>query len=268
MARASRRAAGTTSTRDGHMIRAIVVLIVAIPATIICAGGVIVAGVLGMKDRPGGVYDTLQQIWAKCLVVAAGVQVRLHGVEHASAGRQILVGNHVSWYDVLALAAEMPRVRFVAKREVRKIPLVGPAAGAAGHVYIERDNRKAAFEQYKLAAQRIHDGARVIVFAEGTRGHAYALRPFKKGPFVLAVSAEAPIVPMLIHGTIPIMPKGTFAIRGGEVNIHFLPPIDTKGMTYDDRDELAVRTYRAIADLLQHEYGVESPAWDPRKGTN
>jgi 1-acyl-sn-glycerol-3-phosphate acyltransferase len=246
------------------MIRAAFVLLVAIPTTIVCAGVVIVAGLLGVADREGGVYDTMQLAWARILVRAAGVRVTLHGAEHARAGRQILVGNHVSWYDVLAVAAVVPRARFVAKQEVRRIPLVGPAAAVAGHVYIERENRKAAFEQYKEVAARIHAGARVVVFAEGTRGTSYALRPFKKGPFVLAISAGAPIVPMLVHGAAEVMPRGSFRIRSGHVNIHFLPAIATEGLTYEDRDRLAVQTRDAIAGLLERAYGVTSPRWDPR----
>jgi 1-acyl-sn-glycerol-3-phosphate acyltransferase len=249
------------------VIRALFVLPVAILSTIIFAGSVIIAGMLRVKDRPGGVYDICQRCWAAMIVWGAGVRVVVHGAEHVQGGKRILVGNHVSWFDVLTLCATLPRCRFVAKQEVRKIPLVGPAAGHAGHVYIERDNRKAAFEQYKAATQRIHEGVKIIVFAEGTRGHEYALRPFKKGPFVLAVSAGAPIVPMLIHGTIPIMRKGSFKLSAGVVNIHFLPPIDTSGMTYDDRDTLAVQTRNAIAGLLRSEYGVDSPNWDSRKGS-
>ncbi len=246
------------------MIRTAFVLLVAIPATVVCASTVIIAGLLGVPDREGGVYDTMQRVWARLLVWAAGVRVTLHGAEHARAGRQILVGNHVSWYDVLAVAAVVPRARFVAKQEVRRIPLVGPAAAAAGHVYIARENRKAAFEQYKEVAARIHAGARVIVFAEGTRGTTYALRPFKKGPFVLAVSAGAPIVPMLVHGAAEVMPRGSFRIRRVRVDIHFLPPIATAGLTYEDRDRLAVQTRDAIAGLLEREYGIVSPPWDPR----
>ncbi|MCC7194784.1 MAG: 1-acyl-sn-glycerol-3-phosphate acyltransferase [Gemmatimonadaceae bacterium] len=246
------------------MIRTAFVLLVAIPVTIVCAGTVVVAGLLGVRNREGGVYDVMQQAWARGLVWAAGVRVVLHNAEYARAGRQILVGNHVSWYDVLAVAAAIPRARFVAKREVRRIPLVGSAAAAAGHVYIERENRMAALEQYKSVAERIQAGSRVIVFAEGTRGKSYALRPFKKGPFVLAVSAAVPIVPMLVHGAAEVMPKGSFRIKGGRVDIHFLPPIPTEGLTYDDRDRLAVETRDAIAGLLEREYGVASPPWNPR----
>jgi 1-acyl-sn-glycerol-3-phosphate acyltransferase len=246
------------------MIRTAWVLVVATFTTVLCATPVIVAGFLGVRDREGGVYDLMQRTWARLILWAAGVRVVVRGAEHARAGRQIIVGNHVSWFDVLTVAATVPRARFVAKREVRRIPVVGPAAAAAGHVYIERENRKAAFEQYREAAQRIHDGARVVVFAEGTRGTDYPLRPFKKGPFVLAVSASAPIVPMLVHGTIPIMPRGRFVVRSGTAHIHFFPPIPTTGLTYDDRDQLASQTYAAIATALEREYGVRSSRWDPR----
>ena len=250
------------------MIRTLWTLVVAVFATLICATTVIIAGLFGVEDRRGGIYDRCQQSWARMIVWAAGVRTVVHGAEHLSSGKEILVGNHVSWFDVLCLAAVLPRCRFVAKQEVRKIPLVGPAAGAAGHVYIERENRKQALEQYKHAAARIHAGAHVIVFAEGTRGKEYPLRPFKKGPFVLAVSAEAPIVPMAIHGTISLMQKGSFRVRSGTAHVHFLPPIATKGMTYDDRNALAARAYEAIAGLLKAEYGVTSPPWDPRRDTD
>lgn len=246
------------------MIRALWVMVVGIVASAVCATTVIVAGFFKMKNREGGIYDRVQNAWARAIVWAAGVKVVVHGAEHVRGEQRIIVGNHVSWFDVFALASVMPRCRFVAKREVRSIPLVGPAAGIAGHVYIARENRKAAFEQYTQAAAGIHAGVRVVVFAEGTRGRDYALRPFKKGPFVLAVSAGAPIVPMLIHGTIPVMAKGSFRVRPGTVDIHFLPPIETEGLTYEDRDRLAVATRTAIGGVLQREYGVQSPPWSPR----
>jgi 1-acyl-sn-glycerol-3-phosphate acyltransferase len=246
------------------MIRTAWTFVVAGFAVLTCAGGVIIAGLIGVKDREGGVYDTLQRTWARLIVWAAGVKIVLHGHEHLSAGQLIIVGNHVSWFDVFCVAAAIPRCRFVAKAEVRRIPLVGAAAAAAGHVYIERENRKAALEQYKGAAARIHHGSNVVVFAEGTRGSEYALRPFKKGPFVLAVSAEAPIVPMLIHGTIETMARGSFRVRAGTVHVHFMEPIPTRGMNYDDRDRLAMQTRNAIAALLEREYGVTSPSWEPR----
>lgn len=247
------------------MIRTAWALVVAILATLVFANGVIIAGVFGIADREGGVYDFFQNSWARLILWAAGVKVVVHGAEQLT-GQEILVGNHVSWFDVFAVAGAIPRCRFVAKREVRSIPFIGRSAEVAGHVYIERENRKAALEQYKDAAVRIHTGTHVVVFAEGTRGNDYPLRPFKKGPFVLAVSAEAPIVPMLIYGTISVMPRGKWLVRSGTVHIHFLPAVTTRGLTYDDRNMLAVRTRNAMAELLEREYGVKSPPWNPRGG--
>src|SRR5207249_2699146 len=94
-----------------------------------------------------------------------------------------------SWFDVPALAKILPRYKFVAKAELFKVPIFGRGMRIVGMIEIQRENRKAAFGAYDVAAEKIRSGSSVIVFPEGTRGHAYPLRPFKKGPFVLAIAA-------------------------------------------------------------------------------
>jgi len=123
---------------------------------------------------------------------------------------------------------------------------------------IVRENLKAAFASYELAGRRIQDGASVVVFPEGTRGTTYQLRPFKKGPFVLASAAGVPIVPTIVHGTIAIFPKGSWHVRSGTVHVHFLEEIPTVGRTYEDRDQLAMRCWERMAAALRTEYGIES----------
>ena len=222
---------------------------------------VIVAALFGVKDREGSIYDNAPRWWAKCLVWAAGITVRLHNEERMQPGApRIFVSNHVSWFDVLTLAAVLPRYKFVGKAELFRIPLFGRAAQAAGMIPIERENRKSAFESYRVAAERIRAGASVVVFPEGTRGRNYALRPFKKGPFVLAVAAGVPIVPTIVHGTIRVMPRDSFHIRSGVVDIHFLEPIDVSGLTYDDRDRLSRAARERMADAQHELYGIESEA--------
>src|SRR4029434_6736432 len=122
---------------------------------------------------------------------------------------RIYVSNHVSWFDVLTLAAVLPRYKFVGKAELFRIPVFGRAAHAAGMIAIERENRKAAVEPSRVAAERIRPGASVVVFPEGTRGRVYALRQFKKGPFVLAVAAGVPVHPTIRHRTRAAMPPAT-----------------------------------------------------------
>src|SRR5512133_2143164 len=221
---------------------------------------VIIAALVGVKDAEGSIYDHAPRWWARCLVSAAGIRVRLHNEGRMRTGApRIYVSNHISWFDVLTLAAVLPRYKFVGKAELFKIPLFGRAAHAAGMIAIQRDNRKSAFESYRVAAERIRAGASVVVFPEGTRGRSYALRPFKKGPFVLAVAAGVPIVPAIIHGTIEVLPRGSFWVRSRAIDVHFLDPVPTAGLEYEDRDRLMRAVYERMAAGFKKIYGVESP---------
>ncbi|HEX6575200.1 MAG TPA: lysophospholipid acyltransferase family protein, partial [Gemmatimonadaceae bacterium] len=103
----------------------------------------------------------------------------------------------------------------------------------------------------------------VIVFAEGTRGVEYPLRPFKKGPFVLAINAGAPVVPVLIYGAREVVRRGSMLVHPVKVHVHLLEPVSVEGYDYDDRDELADKVRSRIAEALETLYGIESPPQKP-----
>ena len=240
-------------------MRTVLTFVTMVFVTPLFAAVVIGAGLLGVKNRPGGVFDKAPRLWSRLALWLAGVRLVLHGDEALRQDRaRVFVSNHVSWYDIFTLLAILPRYRFVAKAELFKIPLFGPAARRAGTIPIQRENRKAAFQAYDEAAREIRAGASVVVCPEGTRGDNYSLRPFKKGPFVLAIAAEAPVVPLVVYGTREVQPKGSFIIRSGTVHVHFLEEIPTVGMHYEDRDRLADECWRRMADALQREHGVTS----------
>ncbi|HEX6313338.1 MAG TPA: lysophospholipid acyltransferase family protein [Gemmatimonadaceae bacterium] len=227
---------------------------------------VIVAGLLGVPNRPGGLYDWAPRMWSRIALWAAGVRLVLHGGASLNEARpRVFVSNHVSWYDIFTLLAILPRYRFVAKAELFRIPLFGTAARRAGTIPIQRENRKAAFQAYDEAAREIRGGASVVVCPEGTRGDSYALRPFKKGPFVLAIAAQAPVVPLVIYGTREVQRKGSFVIRSATVHVRFLEEIPTTGLQYEDRDRLADECWRRMARALEQEHGVVSTAPVPRR---
>lgn len=246
------------------MIRALAVgltLLLVTPPIVLL---VLVAAALGVRDRPDGVYDFGARTFARALNIAGGVRIVEHGREHVRRDEaHVLAINHVSWFDVFAIAAVLRHYKFVAKAELRRIPIFGAGATAWGVIWVERDNRKQAFNSYQVAAQRVRDGVNVVVAPEGTRGDAYALRPFKKGPFVLAIAAQVPVIPVALYGTREIMARGGWFVRSGTVHVHYLPPIPTAGLGYEDRDALADRCYEAMAATLASEYGVVSP---PPKG--
>src|SRR5258706_5530824 len=228
-------------------------------ATVILGLTVIVAALLGVEDKPGGLYDKVPRWWSIAVLRVVGIKVRVHGMENVRSGQPyIFASNHVSWFDVPSLAKILPRNKFVAKSELFKVPIFGRAMRAVGMVEIQRENRKAAFGAYDVAAERIRAGNSVVVFPEGTRGHEYPLRPFKKGPFVLAIAAGVPIVPIILHGTIEIMPRNSLWAHPGTIDIHLLEPVITTSVDYDHR-EVLMNTVRArMADAMRDLYGIEA----------
>ncbi|HEY8176856.1 MAG TPA: lysophospholipid acyltransferase family protein [Gemmatimonadaceae bacterium] len=220
---------------------------------------VLVAGMLGIEEKPRGIYQRCMHAWCRGILRISGVKVKVHDPERMSETKgHVYIANHVSWYDIFALAAVIPRYTWIAKAELRKLPIFGRAAEAAGIVFIDRDNKKAAFESYKHAADDVKRGRSVIIHPEGTRGRDYHLRPFKKGPFVLAIASQSPVIPTIVHGTREVMPKGSFIVRSGTVHIHFLEPVPTQGYTYDDRTRLMELVWSRMATEMQRLYGVHT----------
>jgi 1-acyl-sn-glycerol-3-phosphate acyltransferase len=225
-----------------EMLRTLFTAVVLLLATICFGGMVVLAQLFGVSERPGSIYEKAPLWWAKSLLWAAGVKVVRHGGGELAEGA--------------------PRV-FIANRELEKIPLFGAAARGVGVIYIDRENRKAAFSAYEDAAKKIQQGRSVLVYPEGTRGDGYALRQFKKGPFVLAIGSGAPIVPVVIHGTIEVNPRGEFRASPGTVHVHLLEPIPTEGLTYADREQLGERVRLRMAECLEQVYAVH-PALETR----
>ncbi|MGI8619750.1 MAG: lysophospholipid acyltransferase family protein [Gemmatimonadaceae bacterium] len=239
-------------------MRLILVAIAALIATPALTLLLVAAKLLRIPDRAGSVYDGIPRWWAKSLLWVAGVSVRVSGEQWiAGEAPRIFVGNHVSWFDVLASAAVLPRGKYAAKAELFRVPVFGQAIRWVGMIEIDRENRKAAFGALDRAAAKIKAGNPVVMFAEGTRGEEYALRPFKKGPFVLAITAGVPIVPMVIHGTIERMRRGSWQINPGTIEVTFLEPIPTAGLTYEQRGELVELVRSRMATVLREKYGVD-----------
>ncbi len=225
-------------------------------------GALVIGGaVLRVRDRKGSIFDWTARAWGRLHLWAGGVRVEEHGLEHKALAQHVYVANHLGMFDAFALAASLPWIKIVAKRELFRIPLFGQAIRAAGMIPIERGNAKASFGAYSAATQVIQRGASVAVYPEGTRGTSYALRPFKRGPFVLAIQAQAPVVPIVIHGVLEVQRKGELKVRPGTIHLHYLPAIPTAGLTFSDRGDVARRAYEAMAHCLRETYGVESPPY-------
>lgn len=228
--------------------------------TIIMSPIAVAAHVLRYDERKNSVQLWCMQTWARAVCWAAGVRLVVHGAEHIVPSRgTVFASNHVSWFDIFATAAVLPRFTFVAKEELRRIPIFGWGAEGAGVVFLARDNRQSAFDAYAQVAGKIAGGVSVIVYPEGTRGESYALRPFKKGPFVLAIAAHAPVTPVVVHGAREVMPRGTWRVTSGTVHVHILEPVATTGYDYDHRHDLMETVWRRMSDTLRDVHAVPTP---------
>ncbi len=232
------------------MIRTLWFYVVVVGSTILHATGAILAALLGVKHRTAGVYDWSTTDWSRDILRAAGTPVRLEGRERIPRGPVVYASNHSSMFDIWALAATLPgSTRFVGKEELVRIPLLGRAMHAAGHITIDRAVKKRAFEAYDKAAGTIRRGFSAVVFPEGTRSRTGELLPFKNAPFALAIAAQVPLVPVYVHSTFQILPKGGFRLRPRPIRILVGEPITTAGMTPEDRERLRDRTRAAILAL-------------------
>ncbi len=232
------------------MLRSIWTVIVAV--TLLLTLGVAV--ILGPYLRfPRRFYGWVSKTFSKGMLWAGGTPVKLIGLENIDRENpQVIACNHQSMYDVWALSASVPvRNHFVAKKEIRRIPLFGPAADAAGHVFVDRGNWTSAIESLKLAGRQITENkSSAIVFPEGTRSRTGDLQKFKKGPFVMAIEAGVPIVPAVIDGTFTILPKKGFRLRPQTITIRFGEPVDARKFTHEERDALIARVHAQMADML------------------
>ena len=226
--------------------------VVLLVSTVIHALGAVIGGVLRVPNRVGGIYDWANVDWSRDVLKAAGTPVLAEGLESIPRGQPLMyASNHSSMFDIWTLLATLPgSIRMVAKQELFKIPLLGGAMRAAGHIPIDRAARKKAFEAYDKAAKTIREGiSSILVFPEGTRSRTGELLPFKNAPFGLAIAAQVPIVPVYVHHTFEILPKGAWRLRSRPIRLLVGEPIPTAGLQPGDRERLRDQVRAAMVAL-------------------
>jgi 1-acyl-sn-glycerol-3-phosphate acyltransferase len=191
--------------------------------------------------------------WARLAGYITPMRVRVSGRDHIVKGQSyVIVSNHQSMYDVLVLYGWLGLdIKWVIKKELRKVPVIGFAAEKGGNIFIDRSHPRGAYESLMAAKKKIVNGTSIIILPEGTRSRTGGLGEFKKGAFWLARELKLPVLPVTIVNTGKILPPGTFDLFPGTVSIKIHQPIDTA--SYDDT--ASVNLIDRVKDLIRSGLG-------------
>jgi 1-acyl-sn-glycerol-3-phosphate acyltransferase len=188
----------------------------------------------------------------------AGIRYRVGGRDQVPPGAVVFCSNHESNVDPAVLFQALhPHLHVLYKAELHKLPIMGTVFDVGGFVPIERSDRDRAMASIGIGADSLRAGNSFLIFPEGTRSRTGDLLPFKKGGFIMAIQAQAPVVPVAIQGGRAAMRKGSAFVRPVRVSVRIGTPIPTAGLTLDDRDNLIARARRAVEDLRR-----QGSLWD------
>ena len=206
--------------------------------------------ILALLRTPENSLHKVARIWAAMILKASAVRVETIGLENVLRGKpQIFMSNHQSDFDIFIVLAFIPgQFRWIAKKELFRIPVFGTAMRNAGYIEMDRQKHDQAMKSLDIASHKIREGKSVMSFPEGTSSRDGKIKAFKQGMFHLALQAGVPIVPISIIGASEIMPKRSLRINPGKITMVIGRPIDVTPYTADTRQELIANVRGVIIE--------------------
>ncbi len=185
----------------------------------------------------------VQQFWSRSFFWLMFLPVSVDGQEHIVPGQSyVFVANHQSMFDVWLVYGWLPVIfKWLMKAELRKVPFVGTGCKAAGHIFIDRRNTKAAMESLKEVEKQLVNGVCTVIFPEGTRSLNGEVGRFKRGAFQIAWDLGLPVIPLSLDGCYEVLPKGKPFVYHAPVHMHIGEPIDLKQFSDPNEAIEAVR---------------------------
>lgn len=206
---------------------------------------------VSLFDSGGRSQHRVARAWSRMLLRISGVKVYVEGLEKiAPAGSYVFAANHRSFMDIPVILPNIPvQFRFMANKNLFRIPFLGYHLHRAGHLPVNSSNSRESLKSMSEAAQTLDKrGISILIFPEGRRTEG-ELAPFKDGAAHIAIKAGVPLVPVSVSGTREVLPMGSPFVHGGEVRIRIGDPISTVDYMLQDRAGLTRRLYEAVAEL-------------------
>ena len=179
----------------------------------------------------------VQILWCRLFFYWLFIPVTIDGKENINPRQSyVFVANHASMFDVFLIYGWLPVVfKWLMKKELRRIPFVGTACKAAGHIYVDRSNAKASAESLNDIKRQLHNGVSTVIFPEGTRSKDGNLGRFHSGAFRIAFDLNLPVVPLSLTGCYNVQRKGEIFVHRHPVHLHIGQPIDIS--QFEDKNE-------------------------------
>lgn len=231
---------------------------IALHTILFCAWGFL----LGIFDSTGRWMHFYAAVpWAKSILWVCGIKVKVRGLQNAKINKpRIYMSNHQSYFDVFALLAYLPvDFKFIMKKELMRIPILGFAMRRAGYIGIDRENPRRTVKSMNQAADKIKRGISMVMFPEGTRSPDGSIQEFKRGGFNLAIKSGADIIPVAIRDSHRIVPKGSLKIRKGSFEMCIGHPISLQDYRKKDMGLLMEEVKKAMEDMISHPEACQVP---------
>lgn len=227
--------------------RTVVTVVAGVLATIVA---VVLIVIIAIFNDASPLIDRIIRAWSRVWLVSSGTTLEIEGQDNIDPNRSyVVVANHLSVFDIMAclLAVPLP-IRFLAKKELFRIPVLAQGMRTVGIIEVDREARGAVHaEVNRQSKELIAKGRSLIIYAEGTRPRDGVMKPFKKGAFTMAIAAQLPVLPLSIHGTYEAWPPGTPLVRGGTIKVILDKPIETEGLSHSDTGELRDQVREVIS---------------------
>lgn len=217
--------------------------------TVVCGS---ISLLISFIDRQGRQQHKIAQIWARWLIRTSGCTLRIRGEEnlrkHAVA---VYASNHTSYMDTPVIFAALPfQFRILAKKELWPIAFIGWYLNRSGQIPVDTANPHATLSSLGTGVRALRGGMPLFVFPEGGRTASGELMPFLSGAAYLAIRAKVPLVPIALSGVYDLLPIHTRHLYPGELTLSVGEPIDTRGMTPRQVEELTARLRNEIEAML------------------
>lgn len=205
-------------------------------------------------DRTGRIPYRIGQAWARVVLRMNGVRVRVVGLENISRKTSyVFISNHQSNLDGLAIGTALPSpLRFVIKKSLLKIPIMGQAFKLGRMIPIDRNDGKKSIETINRYGRELRNGVSVLFFGEGHRSRDGRLQPFKKGGIMFSITSRLPLVPITIVNSFNLMPSGSFAIKKGTITIIIGNAISTMDYRIEQAEQLVEKAWTVVAENLNN----------------